>query len=393
MPLLHMETDLVRGVGHQLQQASGSLQQQGQQLHFSVQSLASAWHGPSSDIFVAEIQPLLHQLNQFANAGETLSHCLSREVDEWERVGATFGPEGELSIPAIWAAIGGSAAFLGQAATGDGSNFWHLWTQPGEVADIFPHTNYHLMHGLHLEMKGRYLAGEMTWEEMLGNLGQMEDSLTSGYVDRDFTLYRFAEGQGEAGAAVWRSDWGGEKWDASLRAGSAEARGNYDFRLTHQGLEGQLQGEAGIYAMRGQYNADVAGVDVAVDGYVGTQAKGQLGATIGSGAVMGTVGAAAFAGGRVDGSLSKEVEVAGVKTKGTARGGVSYGVGFKAEADVALSPGSIKADVDFGATLGLGAEIGFSVDLDVTGAVDNVVGMGRDLADLGAGGAKKILRR
>lgn len=86
MPVLHMETDLVRGTGNQLQQASASLQQQTQQLNYAVQSLTNAWQGPSASIFMAEIQPLLQHLNQFANNGELLNQRLQREVAEWEQV-------------------------------------------------------------------------------------------------------------------------------------------------------------------------------------------------------------------------------------------------------------------------------------------------------------------
>lgn len=91
MPLLHMETDLVRGVGSQLQQAASSLQQQTQQLTYSVQALSSAWQGPSADIFANEIQPILQRLNQTALEGDTLNQRLQREVDEWERISSLFG--------------------------------------------------------------------------------------------------------------------------------------------------------------------------------------------------------------------------------------------------------------------------------------------------------------
>lgn len=91
MPVLHMETDLVRSVGNQMQQASASMQQQTQQLNNSVQNLANAWQGPSASIFMGEIQPMMQRLNQFANTGELLNQRLQREVDEWESVGSVFG--------------------------------------------------------------------------------------------------------------------------------------------------------------------------------------------------------------------------------------------------------------------------------------------------------------
>lgn len=91
MPVLHMETSLVRDVAYQIQQASASLQQQTQQLNYLVQNLTNAWQGPSASIFMAEIQPLLQHLNQFANNGELLNQRLQREVDQWEQVANYLG--------------------------------------------------------------------------------------------------------------------------------------------------------------------------------------------------------------------------------------------------------------------------------------------------------------
>lgn len=91
MPILHMETDLVRGVGYQLQQTSSTLHQENQQLTVFVQKLIHGWQGSSATIFVGEIQPLLQQLSQFADASELFSQRLQREVNEWERIGFAFG--------------------------------------------------------------------------------------------------------------------------------------------------------------------------------------------------------------------------------------------------------------------------------------------------------------
>ncbi len=111
MPVLHMETDLVRSVGTQLQQASSSLQQQTQQLNGSVQALSNAWQGPSADIFVSEIQPLLQYLNRIALEGDTLNQRLQREVDEWERVAS--GGDGSILAGIVLGSIFfGGAAFL-----------------------------------------------------------------------------------------------------------------------------------------------------------------------------------------------------------------------------------------------------------------------------------------
>lgn len=91
MPVLHMETDLVRGVGYQLQQTANTLQQENQQLSTSVQNLINVWQGNSADIFIGEIQTVLQQLSQFAEVSELFNQRLQREINEWERIGVDFG--------------------------------------------------------------------------------------------------------------------------------------------------------------------------------------------------------------------------------------------------------------------------------------------------------------
>lgn len=86
MPVLHMETDATRAVGQQLEHTAGTLRQQSQQLAYVLQNLSGDWQGPSAAIFASEIQPLLHQFHQSANAGELLCQRLQREVAEWERL-------------------------------------------------------------------------------------------------------------------------------------------------------------------------------------------------------------------------------------------------------------------------------------------------------------------
>lgn len=59
MPVLPMETNLVRSNGNQLQQALALLHEQTVQLSRSVPTLTSTWQGPSADIFADEVKPLL----------------------------------------------------------------------------------------------------------------------------------------------------------------------------------------------------------------------------------------------------------------------------------------------------------------------------------------------
>ncbi len=91
MPLLHMDTDLVRGVGNRLQQAAVFLQQQNQQLNYSAQALANSWQGNSATIFMGEIQSLLQRLSQIVHSGEILNQRLQSEIEEWEALGFGYG--------------------------------------------------------------------------------------------------------------------------------------------------------------------------------------------------------------------------------------------------------------------------------------------------------------
>ncbi|MCL4868732.1 MAG: hypothetical protein KJ063_07185 [Anaerolineae bacterium] len=91
MPLLHMETDTVRTVGQQLNQATNSIQQHSQQLAQSAQTLVSAWEGNAANLFTNEIQLSIKQISLLAESGTVLNQRLQREILEWEQVAAQLG--------------------------------------------------------------------------------------------------------------------------------------------------------------------------------------------------------------------------------------------------------------------------------------------------------------
>lgn len=116
MPILHMETDVVRGVGNQLQQTADLMFEHTQQLNTTIQNLSSNWQGPSADIFISDIHPVLQQLNQLFDTSTILNQRLQREVDEWEQVDNRLGT-GQL-LDAIFA----SGAMPGIAIFAQGVN-------------------------------------------------------------------------------------------------------------------------------------------------------------------------------------------------------------------------------------------------------------------------------
>lgn len=99
MPILHMETHGVRGVGNQLQQTSHLILQHTQQLSTTVQNLSNNWQGPSADIFISYIHSILQQLNQLSSTGDYLNKRLQHEVTEWEQVASNLGASGTVLIP------------------------------------------------------------------------------------------------------------------------------------------------------------------------------------------------------------------------------------------------------------------------------------------------------
>lgn len=91
MPILHMETDAVRGVAQQLKANAGTIQTEHQNLNGSVQNLTSVWQGGSADQFLQQAQALLTQIQQVLQQGDELGNRLEREVVEWEQVAAVLG--------------------------------------------------------------------------------------------------------------------------------------------------------------------------------------------------------------------------------------------------------------------------------------------------------------
>ena len=80
MPILHMETDGVRGAAKQLQQTAEVILEQTRQLSTTIESLSHNWQGPSAEIFVADMHPIIHLLNRLCDAGTILSQRLHRSV-------------------------------------------------------------------------------------------------------------------------------------------------------------------------------------------------------------------------------------------------------------------------------------------------------------------------
>ena len=126
MPILHMQTEAVRATGQQINQTSESLRQQAQQLRGRTQQLANEWQGPSASMFEQEMQTLLQRALQSAEMGVVLNERVQREVDEWERAGATLGNLSDIIgnlVKGVTGAIGSMVGGLGSGGTNESSSY------------------------------------------------------------------------------------------------------------------------------------------------------------------------------------------------------------------------------------------------------------------------------
>lgn len=111
-------------------------------------------------------------------------------------------------------------------------------------------------------------------------------------------------------------------------------------------------------ALRG--GNDFASVSAEGKAYAGAVTSADASASIGRDGARGRLGAEAFLGGKVEGSLSGTV--AGVTAMAGAE--ISYGIGAHAEVETDLSASRVRFSADIGAALGVGTGVAVDVSVD-----------------------------
>ncbi len=103
MPVLRMETELVREVANKISQISGAVHEEVNAMTTAVNALAADWDGPAADLFISEALAVLNQLRGLAHDGDSLSMRLNQEIADWEtrdQDGATlFHGAGTVPMP------------------------------------------------------------------------------------------------------------------------------------------------------------------------------------------------------------------------------------------------------------------------------------------------------
>jgi len=265
------------------------------------------------------------------------------------------------------------------------SNFLTAWVKGGgdERGIEFKDFPYHLIRGSESQSYLGLMMGKMTPEQIKEFLSK--DPLQNSpldYVDLKATLL---EGEVSGGIAAWEGKVSGDWGNASLDVLSLEGKAGYEVGLGKDGLKASINAEVGAYLAHGTVNANIAGLDVAADGYIGANAQGEAGVAINpiNGEVTVKAEGEAFIGAKA--GIQGETDLSGIGLpflKVGGQGYVSAGAGAEGKIDIGFDKGVIKFEMGGGGAVGVGAGGGVTVELDVIKAGESLMNFGKDVLGL-----------
>jgi hypothetical protein len=163
----------------------------------------------------------------------------------------------------------------------------------------------------------------------------------------------------------------------SLLGASASGSGHYGIDGATLTAAGQFHADA--HLLNVEYNAELAGIEIAADAWVGAEvdAQGELVFDPISGTMVASASVSAFAGVRAGVEGQADLGLADV----SGHAGVRAGIGVEGNAEAGYRDGVLSLEFSFGAALGVGFDTGFDVDLDIGGAADTLVDAGGAVVD------------
>lgn len=336
---------------------------------------AGAWQGINANRFFdemeSEILPALIRLTHaLKKSDETVRRIITILQEGEEEAAAYFGANGGAGAGRIGGGLGTGGGFGG----GAGTKGWKIEGKKGD---------YHLLRGMSSRGAYRYIEGNMTLKEALDYAN--EDPFKPDNIDAKITFY---ESEVSARAALAQGMIGN---DMRYGFGVLEAKTGAEMTFEDGGFKITSKVGAGAYLGKVEYDAKIAGVDVAAQGYIGANVQGEASAAFGPNKAMVGAQAEAFVGGKLEGSAKKSVEMLGVEASATARGAISYGLGAKFDGAVGFDNGHFKVKIDTGLTVGLGLEGGIELDLNVQEAAESAVEVGKDVVDFVGSGISNLL--
>lgn len=397
MAILHMESDEVRCAADQFYHLTTEIDENLGRLQRTLAQLESAWRGPSANHFSGELNNTLKQAHVLSADGATLARRLSAEVTEWEQAAASLyrsiniEPPIGFPKPIIphfpfpfpppphffpWPFPG--MVFLPFRPGITPGGFWRgdVWEANDPTMPLID-TVYNPIRGYQTELMVRYREGEMTWDEMVGHLEDIEKSTRPDYFDGKVTLLDLGEAGGQASVGWKENRIEGKYGTFDASVGRAAVDGQASLRYGEDGLEANLGGTAGLYAIHGEASGQVAGVDMAGQAYLGAEVTSDVEAKLDPLARTVIVGAGvnAFVGAKAEGAVNKKI-AKGVDV-GT-KGALMAGAGIIFEGEAGFEDNVLKIDYDLGAAWGIGAEVGFEVELNVIEAGQEIARIGHD---------------
>jgi len=208
-------------------------------------------------------------------------------------------------------------------------------------------------------------------------LAKPDDLYKKGYNEDTFKKFKgvqVAGGDfGKFSKSVYSYENGGFKADALNVSGSAK----WGLDVGKNGVKAGVSGDVGAYLGKVSYTTNVAGADVAANAFIGAQVKGDASAVFTSTQQYVGAGVSAFAGGKAEGKVSYMTD-AGVGA--SVGGSVSYGIGAEASGKAGFDNGKFVLSGKIGATLGFGASVNFSVEVDPKKVANTVVDWGKSAA-------------
>jgi uncharacterized protein YukE len=383
MAVIHMDTDEVNQLVGRIRTAVNEFVDSYSSLSANTNRLPRDWYGGSADRFVRRTNRSLKKLAQGIDRLDILEKNLRAEIDQWLQIDSN-------SRQAIRRSS--HPSFLLPAAPED---------FPQQMDNIIRQMD---MSGKKFLLAGTMISGTGLASLSLGNSfngwsaqsilqysamyenGELSETWPeekqNKWVEAKATLYE--HDFGTAQAAVISGQKGSELSGYDYAVLSAEASGSASAEYNDGTLRAGAEGQAGVYLAKISGNTGIddiplgpatAGLAVAGTAYVGAEVCGEAKAVFDpkSGEVSAKLGGEAFAGGKIAGEAEASLGLGGVEGTGKVNASLNYGIGAQANADIGFNQGTIKADIQFGATLGLGFDVGFSLELNTTEAVNNVM--------------------
>jgi uncharacterized protein YukE len=346
MGKIHMQTDDIYELARLLQRSAEQIQRSKASLDSAERRLGQAWNGSRADRFRDDLRWNLRQIEEISFRIEELARSTNYEVEQW--LDADSLGSQRLKTPPLFKPV----------------------LHP--LDPVTGHAAYFLIAGTQIQGYRGILAGTGISDEELGEFID-KDPFKPEIIEVKSTIFN------EEGSAAWavmdgRAATQFGTFEGSLA--SAEAKGSYGASFGKGGVGVDASGEVGAYLAKGSYNTEVLGAAVAATAFAGANIKGEARVALDplKGELGASAGVDAFVGAKAEASITEEIDVVdGVKAKGTVRGGVSYGLGATAKGELGLHEGHFKLEGQYGLTVGLGAQFGVSIDIDVSGAVKNIV--------------------